>query len=149
MLRHYSLLPNLRFIDCRVLCPSQVSKRSHSPRGQCCKRRFAHSAEYLLIVLLGIQPTELRCQGATLSVAKRSCLDSDYILRGQFHESPDASKEKLKLRRRFVPASQNLPGSLSEMGIRAARWTNTKWNIEYFFRIGQQSVQRHLTRNSR
>ena len=42
-----------------------------------------------LPVLSGIQPAELRRQGATLSLANRSSLDSDHILHGQFHESQD------------------------------------------------------------
>ena len=46
-----------------------------------------------LPVLSGIQPAELRRQGATLS---RSSLDSDHILHCQFHESQDVCRERLK-----------------------------------------------------
>ena len=84
-----------------------------------------------LPVLSGIQPAELRRQGATLSLANRSCLDPDHILHGQFHESQDVCRERLKSRRSFVPAARKLLDSLSEMDFRAAQWTNTKWDMEY------------------
>ena len=86
--------------------------------------------EYLP-VLSGIQPAELRRQGATLSLANRGFLDPDHILHGQLHGSRDARRERLKSRRPFVPAARKLLDSLSEMGIRAAQWTNTKWDMEY------------------
>ena len=47
-----------------------------------------------LPVLSGIQPAELRRQGATLSLANRSSLDPDHILHGQFHESQDVCRER-------------------------------------------------------
>ena len=84
-----------------------------------------------LPVLSGIQPAELRRQGATLSLANRSSLDPDYILHGQFHESQDVCRERLKSRRSFVPAARKLLDSLSEMDVRAAEWMNTKWDMEY------------------
>ena len=84
-----------------------------------------------LPVLSGIQPAELRRQGATLSLANRSCLDPDHILHGQLYGSQDARRERLKSRRSFVPAARKLLDSLSEMGVRAAQWTNTKWDMEY------------------
>ena len=84
-----------------------------------------------LPVLSGIQPAELRRQGATLSLANRSSLDPDHILHGQFHESQDICRERLKSRRSFVPAARKLLDSLSEMDVRAAEWTNTKWDMEY------------------
>ena len=77
-------------------------------------------------VLSGIQPAELRRQGATLSLANRSSLDPDHILHGQFHESQDVCRERLKSGRSFVPAALKLLDSLSEMDVRAAQWTNTK-----------------------
>ena len=75
--------------------------------------------EYLP-VLSGIQPAELRRQGATLSLANRGFLDPDHILHGQLHGSRDARRERLKSRRSFVPAAWKLLDNLSEMGIRAA-----------------------------
>ena len=38
---------------------------------------------------------------------------------------------RLKSRRSFVPAARKLLDSLSEMDVRAAEWTNTKWDMEY------------------
>ena len=84
-----------------------------------------------LPVLSDIQPAELRRQGATLSPANRSSLDPDHILHGQFHESQDVCRERLKSRRSFVPAARKSLDSLSEMDVRAAEWTNTKWDMEY------------------
>ena len=84
-----------------------------------------------LPVLSGIQPAELRRQGATLSLANRSSLDPDHILHGQFHESQDICRERSKSRHSFVPAVRKLLDSLSEMDVHAAEWTNTKWDMEY------------------
>ena len=70
-------------------------------------------------------------RGATLSLANRSSLDPDHILQGQFHESQDVCRERLKSRPSFVPAARKLLDSLSEMDVRAAEWTNTKWDMEY------------------
>ena len=86
--------------------------------------------EYLP-VLSGIQPAELRRQGATLSLANRSFLDPDHILHGHLLGSQDADRKRLKSRHPFVPAARKLLNSLSEMGTRAAQWTNTKWSMEY------------------
>ena len=49
-----------------------------------------------LPLLSGIQPAELRRQGATLSLANCSSLDPGLILHGQLTESQAASKERLK-----------------------------------------------------
>ena len=84
-----------------------------------------------LPVLSGIQPAELHRQGATLSLANCSCLDPGHILHGQLTEPQAASKKKLKFRHQFVPAARKLLHSLSEMGIRAAQWTNSTWDTEY------------------
>ena len=86
--------------------------------------------EYLP-VLSGIQPAELRRQGATLSLANRSSLDPDHILHGRLQGSPDADGKRLKSRHPFVPAARKLLDGLSQMGTRVAQWTNTKWNMEY------------------
>ena len=94
-------------------------------------KRLRPTPSVYLPVLSGIQPAELRRQGATLSLANRSSLDPDHILHGQFHESQDVCRERLKSRRSFVPAARKLLDSLSEMDVRAAEWTNTKWDMEY------------------
>ena len=79
-----------------------------------------------LPVLSGIQLAELRCQGATLSLANRSSSDHDHILHGQLTESQVASN-----RHSFVLAALKLSHNLSELGIRAAQWTNLTWDTEY------------------
>ena len=84
-----------------------------------------------LPILSGIQPAELRRLGATLSLANRGTLDPDHILHGHLAGSPDVRQERLRSRRPFVPAARKLLNDLSELGIRAAQWTNLKWNTEY------------------
>ena len=74
-----------------------------------------------LPVLSGIQPAELRRQGATLSLANRSSLDPGHILHRQVTEPWAASKERLKSRRPFALAARKLLHNLSELGIRAAQ----------------------------
>ena len=73
-----------------------------------------------LPVLSGIQPAELRRQGATLSLANRSYLDPGHNLLGQLTEPQASSKERLKSRRLFVRTAQRLLHNLAELAIRAA-----------------------------
>ena len=84
-----------------------------------------------LPVLSGIQPAELRCQGATLSLANWSSLNPGHILHGQLTESQVASKARLKSRHPFVPAVLKLLCNLSKLGILATQWTNLTWDSEY------------------
>ena len=84
-----------------------------------------------LPVLSGIQPAELCRQRATLSLANRSSLDPGQILHGQLTETQAVGKERLKSRRSFVPAARKLLHNLSELGIRAAQWTNLTWDTEF------------------
>ena len=70
-----------------------------------------------LPVFSGIQPAELRRQGATLSLVDRSSLDPDHILYGELTEAQAASMEKLKSKHSFVHAARKLLYSLSELGI--------------------------------
>ena len=72
----------------------------------------------------GIQPGELRRQGAALFLVNGSSLDPGHILHGQLTELQAASKEKLKFRHLFVSATRKLLHNLSELGIRAAQWSN-------------------------
>ena len=44
---------------------------------------------------------------------------------------PDGHRERLKSRRPFVPATRKLLQDLTELGIRAAQWTDFKWSTEY------------------
>ena len=85
-----------------------------------------------LPVLSGIQPTELRRLGATLSLAQRGSLDPDHILYGLLSGSSDTSQVRLRSRRPFVPAARNLLDNLARLGIRASEWKNHKWNAEYY-----------------
>ena len=76
-----------------------------------------------LPVSSGIQPAELRRQGATLSLTNCSFLDPGHILHGQLTELQAARKERLKSKHPFAPAARKLLHNLSELGIRAAQWT--------------------------
>ena len=108
-----------------------------------------------LPVLSGIQPAELRHQGAPLSLANRSSLNPGYILHGQLAA---ASKERLKSRCPFVPAARKLLHNLSELGIRAAQWTNLTRDTEYsksmsalgvyILRVSTRPIEMSLTRTA-
>ena len=84
-----------------------------------------------LPVLSGIQPAELRRMGATLSLAHHGSLDPDHILYGLLSRSSDTRQVRLRSRRPFVPAAQNLLDNLARLGICASEWTNHKWKTEY------------------
>ena len=84
-----------------------------------------------LSVLSGIQPAELRRMGATLSLAHRGSLDPDHILYGLLSGSSNTRQVRLRSRRPFVPAAQNLLDNLARLGIRVFEWTNYKWKTEY------------------
>ena len=84
-----------------------------------------------LPVLSGIQPSELRRMGATLSLAHRGSLEFDYILHGLLSGSSNTHQVRLKSKRPFVPAARNLLDNLARLGIRASEWTNHKWKTEY------------------
>ena len=84
-----------------------------------------------LPILEGIQPAELRRLEATLSLAYRGSLDPDHILYELLARPPDGHRERLKSRRPFVPAARKLLQDLTELDIRAAQWTDFKWNTKY------------------
>ena len=84
-----------------------------------------------LPVFSSIQPAELRCQGATFSLASCSSLDPNHILHGQLIEPQAASKETLKSRHSFVPAVWKLLHNLLELGVHAAQWTNLTWDTKH------------------
>ena len=83
-----------------------------------------------LPILAGIQPAELRCRGATLSLANCATLNPDHILHEQLVGKQNAHQERLKSRRLFVPAVQILLDSLTEPDIRAVQWMDYVWNME-------------------
>ena len=111
-----------------------------------------------LLVLSGIHTVELRCQGATLSLANRSSLDPGHILHGQLSKQHAASKERLKSRNSFVSAARKLLHNLSELGFRAAQWTNLTWDTEhsksmsalgvYISRVSTRLIGMSLTRTA-
>ena len=84
-----------------------------------------------LPVLSGIQPAELRRQGATLSLTNCSFLDPGHILHGQLTELHAARKKRLKSKHPFAPAARKLLHNLSELGIRAVQWKNLTTNTGY------------------
>ena len=84
-----------------------------------------------LPVLSGIQPAELRRMEATLSLAHCGSLDPDHILYDLLSGSSDTRQVRLRSRRSFVPAAQNLLDNLGTLGIRASKWINYKWKTEY------------------
>ena len=71
-------------------------------------------------ILPGVQSAELCRLGATLYVAYRGSLDPDHILYDFLSVSSDARQERLRSRRPFVPAAQNLLNKLAELNIHAS-----------------------------
>ena len=84
-----------------------------------------------LPMLSGIQPAELCQMGVILSLAHRGSLDPDHTLCGLLSGSSDTCQVRLRSRRLFVPAAQNLLDNLASLGIRTSEWTNHKWKMEY------------------
>jgi len=60
-----------------------------------------------LLILAGIQPGELRCKGATLSLARRA-VDPGHLLHSALTCPPNGNARYLKSRHPFVPATQQL-----------------------------------------
>ena len=81
--------------------------------------------------LSGIQLSELRRQGATLSLVYRGSLCPDQILYGLLSGFLDARQERLRSRRLFVSSTRNLLDNLAGLDIRASQWTNYRWNAKY------------------
>jgi len=73
-----------------------------------------------LSILAGIQPAELRCSGATLSLGRRA-MESEHVLHSALTHPPRAVARRLKSRHLFVPATQQLI-SFSDNNIRAVQW---------------------------
>jgi len=73
-----------------------------------------------LPMLAGIQTAELRCRGATPSLARRSMKPG--------HLS--ANIRHLKWRHPFVPAAQQLISSSDDNGRSAALWADHRWNAD-------------------
>ena len=79
-----------------------------------------------LPVLSGIQPAELCRMGATLFLAHPGPLDPDHILYGLLSRCSNIFQVRIRSRRPFVPAAQNLLDNLARLGIRDSEWTNHK-----------------------
>ena len=81
--------------------------------------------------LAGIQPSELRRLGATLSLANSAIHDPDRVLHGQLVGQHNTHLGRLRSRHPFVPAAWRLLGSLSKLDICIKRGTKHKWNADY------------------
>ena len=79
-----------------------------------------------LLLLVGIQPPELRRLGATLSLPNRAIHDPDHVLHEQLVGQEDAHWGRLRSRRPFVPVAWKLLDSLCELVIRVKQWTKHK-----------------------
>ena len=64
-------------------------------------------------------------------MAHRGFLDPDHILYDLLSGSSDTRQVRLRSRRPFVPAAQNLSDNLARLSIRASEWTNHKWKAEH------------------
>ena len=84
-----------------------------------------------LPVLSGIQPAELCQMRATLFLAHHGSLDPNHILYDLLTGSSDTCQVRLRSRCPFVPAVRNCQPCLARLGIRASKWTNHKWKMEY------------------
>ena len=58
------------------------------------------------VILAGIQPAKLRRQGATLSLAYQSLMDSKHLLHQLMERPIIALEERLRSRNPFVPAAR-------------------------------------------
>ena len=81
--------------------------------------------------LAGIQPTELRRLGATLSLTNCAIHDLDHVLDGQLVGQQDAHQGRLRSRHPFAPAAWKLLDCLSDLDIGMKQWTKHKWNADY------------------
>ena len=77
----------------------------------------------------GIQLAELRHNGATLSLTRRT-MEPGPLLHSALTRPSSANARRLKSRQPFVLAAQQLV-SLSDNNIRAAHWADHQWNAEW------------------
>jgi len=83
-----------------------------------------------LPILAGIQPAELRCRGATLSLGRRA-MEPGHLLHSALTSPLSANSWRLKSRHPFVPAAQQLISWSDNNDIRAAQWADCQWNAEW------------------
>ena len=80
--------------------------------------------------LAGIQPAELRRNGATLSLARRA-MESGHLLHSTLNRPLSANARRLKSRHPFIPAAQHLIFLSDNNYIRAAHWADYQWNAAW------------------
>jgi len=78
----------------------------------------------------GIQPSALRLNGATLSLAHRA-MEPEHLLHSALTRPSSANARRLKSRHPFVPAAQQLISSPDNNNIRVAQWSDYQWNAEW------------------
>jgi len=83
-----------------------------------------------LPTLAGIQPSELRRQETTLSLARRA-MEPEHLLHLALSRPSSANARRLKSRHPLVPAAQHLNSSSDNNNIRAAQWADHQWNAEW------------------
>ena len=84
-----------------------------------------------LPILTGIQPAELRRNGATLSLTRRA-MEPGHVLHSALTRPSSADARRLKSRHPFVPAAQQLISSPdNNNNICAAQWADYQWNVEW------------------
>ena len=82
-----------------------------------------------LSILAGIQSTELRLKGTTLSLTRRA-LEPEHRLHSLITCPPGWNGWPLKLIHPFIPATQQLISS-SDNNKRAVLWADHRWNAEW------------------
>ena len=83
-----------------------------------------------LPILAGIQPAELRRNGATLSLARRAT-EAGSLLHSALTCTSSANARRLKSRHPFVPAAQHLISLSDNNNIRAGQWADCQWDAEF------------------
>jgi len=81
------------------------------------------SPAYNLLILAGIQPAELRRNGAPLSLARRT-MEPGHLLHSALTCPSSANARRLKLRHSFLISS-------SDNNRSAALWADRRWNAEW------------------
>jgi len=83
-----------------------------------------------LPTLTGIQPAELRRNGATLSLARRA-VEPGHLLHAALARPSSADARRLKSRHPFVRLTQHLISPSDNNNISAAQWVDHQWNAEW------------------
>jgi len=78
-------------------------------------------------ILAGIQPAELRRSGATLFLGRRA-MEPGQLLHSALTRPSTAAAQRLKSRRPFVPAAQQLISFSDNNNTRVAQWADHRWN---------------------